>query len=227
MGRIHGDLDPESYQRIRRAVDAETHALRKLSEYEGVPAGRVAVDALVNLTTGARSTSRRNRAELVVHIDHDTLTNGLHERSVCEYSDGTTLPPETARRLACEAGIIPVVLGGDSRPLDVGRATRLATPAQRTALRSMYRTCAIDTCDRAFDACEVHHLVEWPLHGGETDLANLLPLCSHHHHRAHEGGWRLELDPATRILTVRLPDGTVQSRCPPDLVAARTARPAA
>ena len=141
---------------------------------------------------------------------------------MCEYSDGTTVPAETARRHACDANIIPVVMGGDSRPLDVGRARRLATAAQRTALRAMYRTCAIDGCDRHFDTCHVHHIVEWDDHG-LTDLDNLVPVCSFHHHRVHEGRWRLQLDPSTRQLTVTLPNESKHSQSLPDLLAERNA----
>ncbi len=50
--------------------------------------------------------------------------------------------------------------------------------------------------------CEPHHIEYWE-NGGRTDLSNLVPLCSRHHHAAHEGGWKLKLDPATRELTVR------------------------
>ena len=117
---------------------------------------------------------------------------------------------------------IPVVLGGEGRPLDVGRAHRLATPVQRIALRAMYRTCAIDGCDRHFDACHIHHIVEWD-EFGLTDIDNLVPVCSFHHHRAHEGRWRLQLDASTRQLTVTLPDGSYHSRSLPDLLAERNA----
>jgi hypothetical protein len=129
----------------------------------------------------------------------------------------------TARRHACNASIIPAVLDSAGMPLDVGRGARHATPAQRRALRSMYRTCAVGDCDRGFDHCEIHHLLEWDEHDGPTDLDNLLPVCSYHHHRAHEGRWRLQLDPSTRQLDVSLPDGALHSRSRPDLLAERRA----
>ena len=108
---------------------------------------------------------------------------------------------ETVRRLSCEAEVIPVVLDGRSVPLDVGRAKRLATAHQRRALEAIYETCAIDGCDRAFHMCNVHHIEYWE-NGGKTDLNNMVPLCTQHHHAAHEGGWKLRLDPMTRRLTV-------------------------
>ena len=124
--------------------------------------------------------------EICVHIDYDTMLNGLRELSVCETADGIPLPPETVRRLACEAVIVPIVLNGAGEALDCGREQRVANRAQRRALRAMYRTCGYPGCDVVFDRCDIHHVIEW-LRFGSTDLDNLLPLCSRHHHLVHEG----------------------------------------
>ena len=111
------------------------------------------------------------------------------------------------RRLCATAIIVPIVLGDDGEVLDVGRQHRLATRAQRRALRAMYRTCAHPDCNVAFDACRIHHVVYWE-RGGRTDLDNLIPLCETHHHLVHEGGWTLQLFPDRRTIW-RLPDGSV------------------
>ena len=220
MHLLFAKLTPEQGNRLRRALDHEVAAIGKLSEFDGLRRDQLMVRALDRLVSGDASTRRMGPAEVAVLIDHQTLVDGVHERTVSEYSDGTQIPTETARRHACDARIIPVVLGGDSQPLDVGRARRLATPPQRTALRSMYRTCAIESCDHHFDRCHIHHLAEWD-HLGATDLDNLVPLCSAHHHRVHEGRWRLQLDSSTRQLTVHLPDGTLHAQSLPDLLADR------
>ena len=89
---------------------------------------------------------------LIALCDIDTLRNGVHANSICETDDGTPLPVEVIRRLACEAEIIPVVLNSRGEALAVGRAQRLATPAQRNALRAMHRTCMRPTCTVPFDA---------------------------------------------------------------------------
>lgn len=225
MGWIRGQLDPESYQRVRRAIVAESARLCKDSNHRGRRRDQLDAIALVKLTTTATPTGGpRNRAELGVFTDLATLIDGRHADTVCEYADGTPIPVETMRRHACDAGVIPIVLGGDGMPLDVGRVERLATPEQRLGLRSMYRTCAVDECSTSFDECEIHHLLEWTDDLGPADLVNLLPICTTHHHRAHEGGWKLALNPVDRELLVHLPDGTLHSRCLPDLVAERLAR---
>jgi hypothetical protein len=89
------------------------------------------------------------------------------------------------RRLACTANLVPVVLGGSSEILDVGRARRLFTGAQRRALAVRDKRCRAEGCDMPADWSEAHHLHPWS-RGGATDLANAILLCSHHHHRAHD-----------------------------------------
>ncbi len=221
MHHLFAKLTPEQGNRIRRALNAEAAVLAKQPEYKQLRSDQLMGLALDRIVSGNASTTGVGPAEVAVLIDYATLTEGRHDDSVCEYSDGTPVPVETARRHACDAHLIPVVLGAGSMPLDVGRARRLATPAQRTALRAMYRTCAIDGCDRHFDLCHIHHLLEWD-DLGNTDIDNLLPLCSFHHHRVHEGRWRLQLDPSTRQLTVTLPNGTHHSTSLPDHITERT-----
>ena len=141
-------------------------------------------------------------------IDHATLLHGLHDRSVCETSDGQPITPDAVRRLACDAELIPTVLDSTGAVLDQGRARRVATVDQRRALRAMYRTCGHPDCSVRFADCEIHHVIEWIHQHGPTDLANLLPLCSEHHHLVHDAGWHLTLHP-DRTITLRRPDGTV------------------
>jgi hypothetical protein len=97
--------------------------------------------------------------------------------------------------------------------LQLGRSTRLANRAQRRALRALYRGCAMPGCSVRFDHTTIHH-VHWWRRGGRTDLENLLPLCSRHHHLVHEGGWVLSIA-SDRSLTIRLPDGEVRAIGPP------------
>ena len=160
--------------------------------------------ALIALVNGASESVSdvTARAEIVVHVDLETLQHGLHAGGTCRTALGADLPVETVRRLACEAEILPVVLDGRSVPIDVGRSKRLATVHQRRALEAIHPTCAIPDCEVIFDHCNVHHIDYWE-NNGSTDLNNMIPLCSRHHHAAHEGGWKLQLDPETRELTIR------------------------
>jgi hypothetical protein len=194
-------LDPEADARVSAALDAAV----AVEPDDGRTFDQRKADALVGLMTGARS-GTRHRPELTALIDIDTLQHGLHGGSVCETGDAAPLPPETVRRLACDADVIPVVLDGDGVVLDVGRTRRTATAEQRTALRAVHRTCAFPACSVRFADCDVHHIVPWAS-GGQSDLENLLPLCTSHHHAVHEGGWQLTLHP-DRHVTVRPPSAT-------------------
>jgi hypothetical protein len=181
-------LDPEADARFSAVFDAAV-AAEQAKPDEGRTFEQLQADAFLNLVTAPAAPGTRRPAEISILINYETLQHGLHERSVCETYDGQPLPPATVRRLACEAEIIPIVLGGDGQVLDVGRARRLATTDQRRALRAMHSTCAAPNCPVRFGDCDIHHLQEWN-QGGPTNLQNLIPLCSRHHHLIHDGRWQ-------------------------------------
>ena len=209
---VSGKFDPISASilksKIGRFVETMFHAGDKEVPVEVMPwiepNDHRQAQALIALVNGASESASDvlARAEIVVHVDLETLKSGLHAGGTCRTALGADLPVETVRRLACEAEILPVVLDGRSVPIDVGRSKRLATVHQRRALEAIYPTCAISDCEVIFDHCNVHHIDYWE-NGGSTDLNNMVPLCSRHHHAAHEGGWKLELDPETRELAIR------------------------
>src|SRR4051794_7939216 len=105
---------------------------------------------------------------------------------------GVPLSAPTARRLACDATIIPLVLGANSEPLDIGRATRLIPPAIRRALIARDRGCAFPGCRRPPRWCDAHHIKYWA-DGGETCLENLVLLCGHHHDLIHHSQWTVAI----------------------------------
>ena len=209
---VSGKFDPISASilksKIGRLVENMFHSGDKEVPVEVMPwiepNDHRQAQALIALVNGASESASDvpARAEIVVHVDLETLQHGLHTGGTCRTALGADLPVETVRRLACEAEILPVVLDGRSVPIDVVRSKRLATVHQRRALEAIYPTCAISDCEVIFDHCKVHHIDYWEK-GGSTDLNNMVPLCSRHHHAAHEGGWKLELDPETRELTIR------------------------
>ncbi|GGU30337.1 HNH endonuclease signature motif containing protein [Nocardioides albus] len=114
-------------------------------------------------------------------------------------TNGTTITAAEARRMACNATIIPWVLGGDSEVLDMGRASRVFVPIQRKAMRLQQKCCQAEGCDMPPEWCDAHHLEPWAA-GGRTDLKDGVLLCPHHHRLAHNPAYVHE----------RLPDGTVR-----------------
>ncbi len=132
-----------------------------------------------------------NGCQVLVKIDLDALLTGLGAAGL---DTGTAITAGEARRLACTAGLVPAVLGGDSQPLDLGRTRRLHTQTQRRALSLTHDTCAIAGCHRPFAWCEIHHHHPWS-HGGPTNLKHGVPLCGHHHRRAHDTRYELRQRP--------------------------------
>lgn len=204
MDHLHIISDPERMAKIRSAIERQTATLAAAAKASGrsVTLGpALQLDALIELIEGAQGPL--GRPTITVLVDHETLVSGPHERTVCETSGGVPLPITVVERYTCDGLVQIVTLGNTGLPLDVGRTHRTATKAQWTALKAMYATCAWDGCDRSVDWCQAHHIHEWE-HGGPTDLLNLVPLCSRHHHMVHDDGWRLKLRP-DRTLEIHRP----------------------
>lgn len=108
---------------------------------------------------------------------------------------GRPLSVSAVRRLACDAEVIPFVLGSESQVLDVGRAQRFVTPAIWHALVARDQHCAFPGCRRLPQACDAHHVVHWA-DGGRTSLDNLVLVCRRHHTAVHHTAWTLAIDPA-------------------------------
>ncbi|MDQ0692801.1 hypothetical protein QF047_003761 [Arthrobacter sp. W4I7] len=96
----------------------------------------------------------------------------------------------TLRKIACDADIIPALLGTHGEILDLGRKTRLFTPAQRTALTARDQGCAFPNCTIPPPWCEAHHITYWS-QDGQTNTNNGVLLCSGHHHLIHKEQWTI------------------------------------
>lgn len=230
MWNLCGRFDPVTGVRVAARLDAAVETLFAEQAPATCPADPVEKQhhlralALDRLLDGSAVGARPGRAEFVVVID--TADTPVDAAEGCGRGDAPhvqfPIPVEVPWRvladLAGDADVTAVVVRNGvvlhaPGELNLGRTTRLANRAQRRALRGLYATCGIPGCTTHYDRCKLHHVIWWR-HGGRTDLDNLLPLCSHHHHKVHDGGWELRLGPG-RQLTVTFPDGTVQSTGPP------------
>ncbi|MGI9156815.1 MAG: DUF222 domain-containing protein [Marmoricola sp.] len=133
---------------------------------------------------------------MLVGLDHQVLASAL---GAAGFGDGDRLSPEQVRRLACNAGIIPVLYGSPSVPVDRGRETRMFTEAQSVLMAIRDHGCRAETCDRPPSWCEAHHWHPWQA-GGKTDLADGVLLCGFHHRLAHHTAYNHQ----------RLPNGDVR-----------------
>ncbi len=147
----------------------------------GVELGAAFCELLERLD-GSQVPEMSTGATVVVTMTLDSLTGGL---AAATLDTGDRMAAHTARRLACEAGIVPVVLGGRREVLDVGRRKRLFTRAQRIALATRDKGCTAVGCHTAAWFCHAHHDQPWAT-GGTTDLTNGRLLCPTHHRTAHD-----------------------------------------
>jgi hypothetical protein len=152
-------------------------------------------------------------ATVVVTVPLETLEGRLGSGQVLG-SPGTRLSPGAARRLACTAGVVPVVLGGESQVLDQGRRARTATKAQRLALTVQQRgVCGMDHCDTPAAWCDAHHWRGRWVDGAPTDIDDLVLVCARHHTLAHLPGRRIERIAVGRFRLRR--EGTAPELHPP------------
>jgi hypothetical protein len=100
--------------------------------------------------------------------------------------------PATLELLACNATVRTAVLAPGGALLDLGRAQRLATAAQKTALVARDSGCVIPGCTVPGDAAEAHHVIWWS-RGGPTDIDNLALVCGRHHDEVHAGDWEIQM----------------------------------
>jgi hypothetical protein len=163
--------------------------------------GQRRADALVEicrlvLAGGDLPENGGDRPQVTVTVPYDVLRQELGTGTL---ETGERLTPAQTRRLACDAHLIPVVLGGDGQVLDVGRSRRLITGALRRALVLRDRGCAFPGCSHPPRWTDGHHITSW-VDGGPTNLNNSVLLCGHHHRTIHHSDWKI------RLGTDRLPE---------------------
>ncbi|MBV8995914.1 MAG: DUF222 domain-containing protein [Pseudonocardiales bacterium] len=151
-------------------------------------------DALVELaqralTDGELPTEGGERPQVVVTVSLPVLQGRIGSASLAL---GGPANADVARRIACDAEVIPVVLGSRGEPLDVGRASRTVPTAIRRAVIVRDRGCAFPGCAVPARWCEIHHVAHW-VDNGPTSVGNCVALCGRHHRLLHHSDWRIEM----------------------------------
>ena len=194
---LEGYLEPEHRAAVRSLIEQLAAPRPAIA---GIPDPRTGpqrnADALLEVCGLARAaqdcpSTAGEPPHLTVTIDWEALRTGL---GVATLDYGTLISASDARRWACDAKIIPVVLGGRSEPLDVGRALRTVPLSVRRALVARDRGCAFPGCDRPPGMCQAHHCRHW-IDNGETSVENCVLLCEAHHRHVHHTGWEILIHP--------------------------------
>jgi hypothetical protein len=203
-GLVHfgGRLDAASARAIRTALEplikptaGEKNGSETGQNGERRTYGQRQADALVELVrrsmqAGTLPKHGGEPTQLVLTMRLDDLLKGL---GAAFLPTGEALSATQARKLACDAAIIPAVLGSNGVPLDVGRAKRHFEGKLRKALDLRDGGCAFPGCDIPAAWCDAHHIHHW-WDGGTTSLNNGVLLCRHHHHSTiHHDGWTVRM----------------------------------
>jgi hypothetical protein len=200
------DMHPEAEGVIKTAIDAITAPRRAVRFTDPVDAvdpvkaddrtlPQQRLDAMMRMAGDytARDDGVRagTKVTMVVTCELETLRSKLGRASI--FGVDQPISAATARRLAADAEIIPIVLGGKSEILDIGRAKRLFTAAQRIAMAIRDGGCTWPGCEAPAHWCEAAHAKNPWQHGGRTDLADGTLLCPFHHRRLDNDGWTFQI----------------------------------
>ena len=191
-GSLSGTLSPLLTEKLAAAFSDCTKPIDETDERD---AGQRRHDLLEEMVDGwlgrtevPGEAAPRARHRIVVTIPLETLEAELSAKWGL-LDSGAPIAPETARRLACNEGIIPAVLNSRSAPIDLGIDSRsFSEQVRRAALLRDGGRCGFPRCRRPVVEC--HHIVWWS-RGGKSTLENAVWLCAYHHWLAHEGGWSL------------------------------------
>ena len=210
--RFGGRTDPVTAAALSTFIDAHAAPRLQVNETTGahvedprtpeVRRGHAFTDLVTLATNADPSVSGGIGVQLVVTTTLDTLQAQLGQRGVrCATTEtGHPLSAATTRRLACDATLIPIVLGAASEPLDVGRATRTIPTGIRRALNVRDGGCAFPGCTRPHRWADAHHIHHWA-NGGPTALTNLVLLCGHHHDLIHHTRWTVRISDGRPVFT--------------------------
>jgi hypothetical protein len=191
---LTGTLTPDVGEQLAKALElagdcSGTEDDRTPRQRQHDALGTIATAYLASEGTPSFTGAPRS---VIITIDLDTLENRLRDTWIT-LPDGIQIQPATARRLACDAELIPVVLGRGGDIVDIGDAGREFTvTTRRAAYTRQHGTCAFPDCRGP--VTELHHIV-FRRHGGPGTLDNAAWLCTYHHWLIHEGHWTLHRQP--------------------------------
>ena len=202
---INGALDPTCGAAVRSALEP---LARPSGIYDDRTREQRLADALFDVCTAGKP------ANLQVTATIETLMS-LAGAAAGEMEFSLPISAASVQRVACDCSVTRVLLDQDSMVIDVGRSKSKIAGATRKALRVRDQHCQWPGCERPASFCDGHHVVHW-IHGGETNLDNLVLLCRRHHRMVHEGGWQVIKTEDDRLTVVaptvtfgqpRAPDG--------------------
>jgi Domain of unknown function (DUF222)/HNH endonuclease len=188
---VNGILDPVGGAAVRNALEP---LAQPLGNFDERTRPQRFADAFVEVCTGGRP------ANIQVTATIETL-KAMAGAAGAEMELSLPIAASSLQGMACDCSVTRVLLSQDSLPIDVGRSRRVISPTLRKALAVRDGHCQWPGCDRPASWCDGHHLVHW-IHGGETNLGNLVLLCRRHHRMVHEERWQMIRTEESEIVVI-------------------------
>jgi hypothetical protein len=190
---LSGTFDPEGGAAILTKLDPMA---RRSGAHDGRSREKRYGDALVEVVSGGGS-----QAQIQVTSSLETLLGVAGASAADMEHSSVPISSKTIERLACDSSIARILLDSESTVIDVGRSKRVVSEPSRRALAARDGHCRWPGCERPASWSAAHHVVHW-IHGGTTDLANLILLCHRHHWMVHEGNWQIVRSDDGKMLTI-------------------------
>ncbi len=190
---LSGNFDPEGGATILTKLEP---LARKSGAHDDRSREKRFGDALVELASGGGS-----QAQIQVTSSVETLLGLAGAPAADMELSSVPISAKTVERLACDSSIARILLDSESTVIDVGRSKRVVSEPARRALTARDGHCRWPGCERPASRSAAHHVVHW-IHGGTTDLDNLILLCHRHHWMVHEGSWQIVRGDDGRMLTI-------------------------
>ncbi|WP_130346507.1 DUF222 domain-containing protein [Herbihabitans rhizosphaerae] len=144
---LRGRLSPECAEVLKAALSPLAKPAGKDDDRS---AARRWADALIELAHRILNSDTLpqdggRRPHLAITISYEQLRDQI---GLGRGDFGALITPQAIRQLACDAGITPIVLNSEGKPLDVGREQRTVTATIRAALIARDKGCSFPGCDR-------------------------------------------------------------------------------
>jgi len=197
LTKLTGKLDDLGVELLSQAIDGLS---KPRAAADGTPDRRSAAtrrgQALEEvlrryLDLGDAPNQGGERPHVTLTMSFEDLKNSVGAATL---EHGGPISAAQARALACDASIVPVVMGSTSQVLDVGAASRSLPAAVRRAITLRDRGCSWPGCDRPAGWCDGHHVVHW-VNDGPSSYDNACLLCPRHHAEIHRGHWQIRFAP--------------------------------
>jgi hypothetical protein len=185
MWRVDGWLTPLTGTALQAALDALTPPRRDGDTRTPRQRRHDALDDLLRdwLDNGTTPHNGGDKPHVIIHVDLPALQGipgGLHETE-----NGHILDLDTIRQITCDSSITRIIFSPDSEILDVGRRTRIWSPAQRRAITARDQHCQAPGCQTPARHCDIHHIWHWA-DGGPTNIQNGILYCRPCHTQHHQ-----------------------------------------